>query len=162
MTAVYLAAVVLANLTVAWFGPGVAVLNAFLFIGLDLTARDRLHDRWRGDGLVWKMGALIAAGGLISYGLNRDAGVIALASTLAFTAAALVDAGVYHALRDRPFLERANASNVPAALVDSVVFAWVAFGVLGWLTLWLFVAKVAGGFAWSLVLDKRRRVTAST
>lgn len=162
MTAVYLAAVVLANLMVAWFGPGVAVLNAFLFIGLDLTTRDRLHDRWRGEGLVWKMGALIAAGGLISYLLNRDAGLIALASTLAFTAAALTDALIYHLLRARPFLERANGSNVPAALIDSVVFAGIAFGAWwSWFGLGLFAAKVLGGLVWSLVLNRRRLATAS-
>lgn len=40
----YLVAIVLANLTVAAFGPRMVIVNAFLFIGLDLTARDRLHD----------------------------------------------------------------------------------------------------------------------
>ena len=51
----YLVAIVAANLLVAHFGHGVAVLNAFLFIGLDLTARDGLHEAWRNCGLVWKM-----------------------------------------------------------------------------------------------------------
>jgi hypothetical protein len=158
----YLVAIVAANLLVVWFGPGVTIVNAFLFIGLDLTARDRLHDAWRGNGLVWKMGALIVSGGVISYLLNRDAGRIAVASTVAFAAAALVDAGVYHLLRRHPFLVRANGSNIPGAAVDSIVFPTLAFGgFLPWVTLGQFAAKVAGGFVWSLILnDRRGRVVA--
>lgn len=52
----YLVAIVLANLSVAQFGPSVTILNAFLFIGLDLTARDKLHEVWRGNRLVLKNG----------------------------------------------------------------------------------------------------------
>lgn len=157
----YLFAIVAANLLVAQFGPGITILNAFLFIGLDLTARDRLHDQWRHNGLVWKMGLLIAAGGLLSYLLNRDAGRIALASTVAFTAAALTDALVYQLLHRRTFLIRANGSNIPAAAVDSIVFPTLAFGgFLPWVTLGQFTAKVLGGFVWSLIL-RRRRVAAS-
>jgi len=154
----YLVAIVAANLTVALWGPSVTIINAFLFIGLDLSARDRLHDAWRGNGLVWKMGGLIASGGLLSYLLNHDAGPIAVASTVAFASAATVDAGVYHLLRRRPFLVRANGSNVPGAAVDSLVFPTLAFGgFLPLIVVGQFAAKVAGGFLWSLILNKRRR-----
>ena len=157
VVAMYLVAIVAANLLVVWFGPSVSIVNAFLFIGLDLTARDRLHDAWNGNGLVWKMGVLIASGGLLSYLLNRDAGQIALASTVAFAAAALVDASVYHLLRKRPFLVKANVSNVPGAAVDSIIFPTLAFGgLMPWITLGQFVAKVTGGFVWSLILNRGR------
>jgi hypothetical protein len=59
LIALYLAAIVAANLSVAYFGPASTIVNAFLFIGLDLTARDRLHDAWHGRGLAWKMTLLI-------------------------------------------------------------------------------------------------------
>lgn len=157
MTLLYLSAIVAANLSVAHFGPGAVYANAFLFIGLDLTARDKLHDRWNGKGLLWKMGLLIAAGGALSWLLNRDAATIALASTVAFATAATVDAGIYHLLRRRRFVVRANASNVPAAAADSIVFPWIAFGGFDpVITLGQFVAKVAGGFVWSLILGRRR------
>ena len=77
---------------------------------------------WRGEHLVWKMGGLIVTGGLISFLLNRDAAQIAVASTVAFVAASVTDAIVFHVLRRRGFLVRANGSNVPAAAVDSIVF----------------------------------------
>lgn len=155
----YLVAIVLANLTVAAFGPSMVIVNAFLFIGLDLTARDHLHDAWRGNKLLPKMTALIATGSILSWLLNRDAGQIALASFVAFAAAATVDAIVYHLLGKYPRWLRINGSNVPSALVDSLIFPTLAFGAfLPLIVLGQFIAKVLGGFAWSLVfrwVDRR-------
>lgn len=152
IVALYLAAIVAANLFVAAFGPGVAVINAFLFIGLDLTARDRLHDAWRGRRLWARMALLIAAGGAISYLLNRDAAQIAIASTVAFVVASALDALTYAALGNRSRLLRVNGSNVVGAAADSVVFPLLAGFGLGPLSIALFAAKVAGGFVWSLIL----------
>lgn len=157
LVAVYLAAIVAANLLAAAFGPAITVWNAFLFIGLDLSTRDRLHDRWSGRRLGVRMGGLIVAGGFLSWVVNRDAGPIALASVVAFTLAAATDAGVYHLLRRRGWLERSNVSNVAGAAVDSLVFPTLAFGgILPWITFGQFLAKVGGGFVWTLVLRKRR------
>ena len=47
------------------------------FIGLDLTARDALHDHMARPSPGLKMAALIASGSLLSWFLNRDAGQIA-------------------------------------------------------------------------------------
>ncbi len=161
----YLAAIVLANLSVARFGPSVAILNAFLFIGLDLTARDQLHEAWRGNNLLLKMTGLIAAGSILSWLLNANAGPIALASFVAFAAAATVDAVAYQLLGDLPRWLRINGSNVPSALVDSIVFPTLAFGGFLWgITLGQFAAKVLGGFLWSLVFrwfDRREPNAAS-
>ncbi|MCA9993944.1 MAG: VUT family protein [Anaerolineales bacterium] len=148
----YLVAIILANLTVAAFGPSMTIVNAFLFIGLDLTARDRLHDAWRGNHLVPKMVALIAAGSLLSWLLNRSAGQIALASFVAFAAAAAVDSLVYHLLGRYPRWLRINGSNIPSALVDSLLFPTLAFGAFLWpIVLGQFLAKTLGGFLWSLL-----------
>lgn len=170
----YLGAIIAANLLVAAFGPSVVIVNAFLFIGLDLTCRDKLHDAWDGRDLWVRMGALIVAGGVISYWLNRDAGQIALASCIAFALASLADGVAYallgqkvtlqgelgpgHTIRRRRFsrMERINGSNVVGAAVDSLVFPTLAFGaILPAIVLGQFVAKVAGGFVWSLVLERR-------
>ena len=152
-------AIVLANLMVADLGPRVVIINAFLFIGLDLTARDHLHDTWKGNRLLPKMAVLIAAGSLLSWLLNRDAGRIALASFVAFAAAATVDAIVYHFLGKYPRWLRINGSNIPSAAVDSLLFPTLAFGVFLWpIVLGQFLAKVLGGFVWSLLfrsLDRR-------
>ena len=165
MVIVYLVAIVLANLSVAWFGKAATILNAFLFIGLDLVARDSLHEAWHGRGLVWKMGALIATGSVLSWVLNRNAGMIAVASFVAFALAAVTDALVYAAARRRgwSWLQRSNGSNVASAAVDSLVFPWIAFGEFQpVVTVLQFVAKVIGGAAWAWVLRGRQPNTAST
>jgi hypothetical protein len=132
----------------------VAILNAFLFIGLDLTARDRLHETWHDDGLPQKMALLIVSGSALSWLLNRDAGQIALASMIAFWGAGVVDTLAYHLLHRFPKLVKINGSNVPSALVDSILFPTLAFGGFLWtITLGQFVAKVLGGFVWSLILQ---------
>ena len=155
--AVYFSAIVFANLSVAHFGSWFSPINSFLFIGLDLALRDRLHDDWQGRGLWPRMGLLIVGAGLVSYLLNPAAAHIAIASVVAFCAAGAVDAVVYHWLRNRPYLQRSNGSNVGGALADSILFPAIAFGAfLPHIVALQFAAKVGGGFIWSLWLKGRR------
>jgi len=149
----YLAAIVAANLLVATFGPAVSIVNAFLFIGLDLTSRDRLHEAWAGRGLAWKMGLLIASGSLLSYLLDGAAGRIALASFVAFAVSATLDTAIYALLHERAYLVKVNGSNVVSAAADSLIFPTLAFGaLLPWIVLGQFAAKVAGGVLWAFIL----------
>ena len=150
---VYTIAMTLANLSVAAFGPSVTAINAFVLIGLDLALRDWLHVRLK----VWQMGALIALTGVLTYVLNPTAGHIAVASAVAFTAAALVDWGTFAKLRGT-WLLRANGSNVAGAPVDSLIFPTLAFGVLmPQIVVAQFVAKVAGGAVWTWLLSNLNR-----
>lgn len=145
---VYAIAMTLANLSIAAFGPWVSPINAFVLIGLDLALRDWLHVRLK----VWQMGSLIAFTGLLTFVLNPAAGQIAIASAVAFTAAAVVDWSVFARLRGS-WMFRANGSNVAGAAIDSLIFPTLAFGVLmPHIVAMQFVAKVAGGAAWSIVL----------
>ena len=145
---IYAAAMTLANLSVAAFGPAISPVNAFVLIGLDLALRDWLHVRLK----AWQMGALIASTGLLTYTLNPVAGMIAVASACAFSAAALVDWATFARLRGS-WLFRANGSNVAGAAVDSLIFQTMAFGVLMPNIVALqFVAKVAGGAVWAALL----------
>jgi len=150
--AAYAAAIVAANLSVAAFGPAISPVNAFLFIGFDLALRDWLHIRLK----AWQMLTLIVAAGALSYGLNLAAGIIAVASTTAFVAAAAVDWGVFAAVKGS-WLKRSNTSNVAAAAVDSLVFPTIAFGALmPHIVAMQFVAKVLGGALWTWVLNRDR------
>ena len=56
---IYAAAMTLANLSIAAFGPAISPINAFVLIGLDLALRDWLHVRLK----PLQMLALIAAAG---------------------------------------------------------------------------------------------------
>ena len=149
--AVYAAAMTLANLSVAHFGPWVSPINAFVLIGLDLALRDWLHVRLK----AWQMGALIACTGLLTYALNPAAGMIAVASACAFSAAALVDWATFAKLRGS-WMFRANGSNVAGAAVDSLIFPTLAFGALmPHIVALQFVAKVGGGAVWAWLLSRR-------
>lgn len=62
------------------------------------------------------------------------------------------------AFTGRPRMIKINGSNIASAAVDSVVFPTVAFGsFLPIVTLGQFVAKVLGGFIWSLILNRKEK-----
>lgn len=148
---IYAAAMTLANLSVATWGPWVSPINAFVLIGLDLALRDWLHMRLK----AWQMGALIVATGALTYLLNPAAGMIAVASACAFSAAALVDWATFARLRGS-WMYRANGSNIAGAAVDSLIFPTLAFGALmPHIVAMQFVAKVAGGALWAWALRGR-------
>jgi hypothetical protein len=136
----------------------VTVLNAFLFIGLDLSTRDHLHARWQGRRLWLRMLVLIGSGGLLAFLLGGSEQV-ALASCLAFIAASNVDALVYRALGNRTRLTQINGSNLVGASVDSLLFPLLAFGwPLSWaIVLGHILAKVVGGALWALLLTHSGR-----
>lgn len=146
----YVFSITLANLLVAKFGPSVTPVLAFFLIGLDLTLRDWLHIRIK----FWQMGLLIGLTGLLTYLLNPAAGIIAIGSSVAFIGAALVDWLIFAKLKGSWF-KRSNGSNLGSAAIDSILFPTIAFGALmPGIVIAQFLAKVIGGFAWSLVFDK--------
>ena len=146
----YAAAMTLANLLVATFGPSISPVNAFFLIGLDLTLRDWLHVRLK----TWQMGCLIVGTGSLTYFLNPAAGMIAVASAASFLVAAIVDWLVF-ANTKGSWLKRVNLSNTAGAAVDSVLFPTIAFGVLmPEIVALQFIAKVFGGSIWSLFFKK--------
>lgn len=149
--AIYALAMTLANLSIAEFGKIAIPINAFLLIGLDLALRDWLHVRIK----AWQMAALIAFSGAMTYALNPAAGHIAVASAVAFTAAALADWAVFARLRGS-WMMRANGSNMAGAMVDSIVFPAMAFGGLDpMIVAQMFIAKVAGGAMWAWVIGRK-------
>lgn len=151
---IFVLSIVVANLTVAAFGVWFSPINAFLLIGLDLSLRDKLHDKWNGDPL--KIGLLIAVSGFVSYLLNPATGMIAIASVIAFCLSMIADAFIYQRLLSKSWMIKSNWSNIAAAGVDSIVFPTIAFGGLMWqIVLMQFAAKVIGGFIWSKVLNEK-------
>lgn len=142
-----------ANLSIVYFGAQAAIWNAFVLIAFDLTARDALHEAWRGRHLWPKMLALIATGSLLSWWLNADAAQIALGSFVAFGLAGLSDAAIYAVLGDKSRLVKMNGSNVVSSTVDSVVFVLVA-GLPWFIIPGQIVAKIVGGAVWSVLLTR--------
>jgi len=158
MIYIYIISLTVANLLVAWLGPWFSPINAFVLIGLDLVLRDKLHDRWQGDRLALRMFGMIAVAGLLSWIINKDAGIIAIASVVSFMVAMTVDSVIYQKLKKLPWWQRANGSNIGGAATDSVLFPTIAFGsMMPEIVALQFVAKVGGGFIWSLLIDTLSR-----
>lgn len=148
----YVAAMLLANLLVSEFGPTISPMLAFFLIGFDLSMRDWLQVRLK----AWQMGVLIGVAGTLTYVLNPAAGLIAIASSVAFTAAALIDWATFTRLKGS-WLFRSNGSNVAGAAVDSLIFPTIAFGMLmPSIIAMQFVAKVAGGSIWAFLLSRNK------
>lgn len=146
----YAAAMILANLTVAAFGPMVTPINAFILIGMDLALRDWLQMRLK----KWQMAILIIATSGLTWILNPAAQTIAIASAVSFLVAALADWLTFTRLSGS-WLRRSIGSNVTGAAVDSLLFPTLAFGVLmPHIVIAQFTAKVAGGALWAWLLNR--------
>lgn len=168
----YITAAAIANLLIWWLGPWSAPWIGFIFIGLDLTSRDRLHEMWEGKDLWVKLLLLISAGSCLSYLLCPDSQRIAAASGLAFLVSGAVDSVVYTYMptghpQNHPLnrLIRSNGSNLASGLFDSTCFILAGFypipagEALGIIAL-TWGSKVLGGFIWSLILYRRQYVHA--
>ena len=149
----YAFAMTAANLLIVKFGVWISPVNSFFLIGLTLVLRDWLHIRLK----AWQMALLITASGVITYLLNPAAAHIAIASSVAFTLAALVDWAIFTKAKGTWF-RRSNVSNVAGAAVDSVAFPTIAFGVLmPEIVLAQFASKIVGGYIWSIALRSKNK-----
>lgn len=163
--ALILASIIAANLISAHYGPGASIYNAFFLIGVVLTTKDYLYDAW-GEHRIRNMAALIPVGAGLSFGAAHwFAGAhvpaevvrkIALGSLVAYAVAETWDTVIYARLRDLPWLERSNVSNLVGAALDSSVFVLIAFGWSWPIVFGQFCAKVAGGFVWSVAIEHFR------
>ena len=161
---IYAAAMTLANLSIANFGPWVSPINAFVLIGLDLALRDWLHVRLK----AWQMLALIGVSGALTYALNDAARHIVIASAAAFTLAALADWRAFGRLSGS-WLRRSLGSNVIGAVVDTAIFSSLAFmllstnpkplEVVAQIAGLQLLAKVAGGSMWAWALARTAQRT---
>ncbi|MEO6390813.1 MAG: VUT family protein [Pyrinomonadaceae bacterium] len=150
----YLGAIVTANWLVTKFGQSALPFTAFLLIPFDLVIRDLMQDRWQGrKSIALRMAALITVGGMISIATGTGGIRINVASFVAFTAAATLDALTYQTMIKYGRIARINGATALAALTDSIIFAFLAFDFISWpLVGAQFAMKVAGGFVWSLVM----------
>jgi len=156
----YLLTIVAANLIVSSYGmvnvfAGISVVHvtAFLLIAPDFTLRDYIHDKWKDN---WKknMSILIITGSIITYLLNTDSLNIAVASTVAFFSAAVIDSIVYKYMEKHKWFYRVNTSNFLSTVTDSIIFLSIAFGFSIVPIIIQILAKYSGAFIWSLILNK--------
>lgn len=140
-------------------GFGLMATAGTYFAGLSFVLRDAVQDT---AGRRWTL-ALIVAGALLSYLVSDP--FIALASGCAFLASETADQLVYSPLRTKGYVRAAIASNVVGALVDTVLFLWIAGfpirgAIAGQMTGKLLVTLAAVALVMGLRGISRRPVTA--
>lgn len=145
--ATYLATIVAANWATAHYGfvpvgLGLMATAGTYAAGLAFVARDAVQDTAGRLGAI----AALAAGAALSWWLSTPA--LAIASAVAFGLSELADMAIYTPLRRRGYARAAIASNLVGAVVDTVVFLWLAgFGLAP-----LVVAGQLVGKAWVTAL----------
>jgi uncharacterized PurR-regulated membrane protein YhhQ (DUF165 family) len=112
--------VVTTHLGMVPVGFGLIATAGTYFAGATFILRDALQDV---AGKRWTI-AVIAAGAALSFAVSEP--FIALASAVAFGLSELADLAVYTPLRKRGYIRAALASNIVGALIDTVVFLWIA------------------------------------
>lgn len=112
--------VVTTHLGMVPVGFGLVATAGTYFAGATFILRDALQDV---AGKRWTL-AVIAAGAALSFFVADP--FIALASAVAFGLSELADLAVYTPLRKRGYIRAAIASNIVGALIDTVVFLWIA------------------------------------
>ena len=135
----YLACIVAANWLVQNVGivtvaPGLVAPAGVFAVGVALTLRDATQ---RTLGITAVVFAILA-GAALSYLIAPS---LAIASGCAFLISEAADLLVYTPLERRGYIAAVAVSNIIGALVDSVVFLWLAFGSLAFLK-GQFVGKV--------------------
>jgi len=122
----YLLSVVAAGVASVHWAPivvgGLSVPAGTLFAGAGLTARDLLHDALGARAVAF---GIVAGAGLTAMTACPR---IAVADAVAFTASEIVDALIYAQLRHHTRMGAVAASNAAGLVIDSVLFAPLAFG----------------------------------
>lgn len=123
--AAYAAVVVLANVLTSRYGLvpvgfGLIATAGTYCAGAALGLRDLVQETWSVLGVV----VAIALGAALSFAFADPH--VAAASCAAFAIAELCDLAVYTPLRRRGWSRAVLASNVVGALVDTIVFLYVA------------------------------------
>lgn len=101
-------------------GFGLMATAGTYFAGLTFVLRDTVQDAYGKRATM----LLIVAGAGLSYLISDP--FIALASGVAFLVSEAADLAVYTPLRRRGYLRAAIASNIVGALVDTILFLWIA------------------------------------
>jgi len=128
----YVFVIVAANWAIQTFGIvpigfGLYAPAGVYFAGLAFTLRDLVQET---QGRGWTLAAIVVGAGVSAL----ISPAFAVASGIAFLLSELADFAVYTPLRRRHWLGAVALSNTVGLVIDSMLFLWLAFGSLDFLT----------------------------
>jgi queuosine precursor transporter len=121
-------------------GPNLMAPSGVLMIGLALVLRDLVQRRL---GKMWAIGAIFVGAAL--SGFVAPAALV-VASVSAFLLSELADFAVYTPLQKKRLILAVFASSAVGLVIDSILFLYLAFGSLD------FLSGQVVGKAWMVVL----------
>lgn len=157
----YIACVVLADILAArWIVPigfGLIVPAGVFMIAPIFTLRDEIHRNSGAKTVVKLIFIASAISYLVSILIGSSLlGKITIASVLAFLVSEYADTFVYHLIRKETWMQRVIKSNLVSALLDSVIFIWMAFGFILPLILGQYIVKMAISIVVGYLLKSRK------
>jgi uncharacterized PurR-regulated membrane protein YhhQ (DUF165 family) len=146
---IYLAAFVLANLIVLWYGKYGLIFTALFLIPFDFVMRCLFHEKWKGKELILKLGGLIIVASVLTYFINSGSKNIAIASAVGFISAQII-AGIFYQLTiKKSYFIKVNGSDFFGIIVDSLLFQLIAFSIIDLnITISQTILKIIGGLFW--------------
>lgn len=143
LVAAYLLAVTITTAISGALGPLASVIDSLPGIGLVIVIRNQLHEQWRPQACRW-LTILVLMGTAGSLAANATHPRVALASGTAFLAATLAASILWN--------HHHRLSVVAFAVIDSLIFPWIAFGsFIVWVTTGQIAAKILGAIIWTLI-----------
>lgn len=134
--------------------PGMMAPSGVLVIGAALALRDAVQEALGRARVL----ALVVAGAALSLLVSSPA--LALASAAAFLLSELADFAVYDRLRKKGLALAVMLSGIVGAILDSLLFSWLAFGTIGW-TPGLIIAKLYASVGYAAWLLYRKQKAAA-
>ena len=154
----YISALVAANYLVLYMGRSGLLITASVLIPFDFVVRCSFHERWKGKGLLLRLGSLILLASSITFLINKATLPIALGSAGGFIGANITAGIFYQLFIGKNYLIKVNGSDIVGIMTDSILFQLIAFGSISW-TIWLSqtVIKFCGGLFWYYVIFHRHK-----
>lgn len=138
----FLILIVIANFIILKFGKTGVYINALLILPLDILLRDFIHEEWKDKSNLWfRFIILFLIGGALTYLINADALLIAVASTISFLCSNITDTFIYSKLHKESKFIKMSVSNFFSVSVDTVIFIGIVFGFNYSLMFFQFILK---------------------
>jgi uncharacterized PurR-regulated membrane protein YhhQ (DUF165 family) len=159
LISLYLISIISANLLLKHFGAYGLWVSSFLLIPFDFVVRCVFHETWSSKQLLTRLLLLTLAASFLTFILNQDAKLIAIASVFGFVSAQL-GAGIFYQLnKGKSLFFKVNISDIIAISFDSIVFQFIAFGNISPIvTTGQIVVKFLGGLMWYYILFKKLHI----
>lgn len=125
----FLILIVIANFIILKFGKTGVYINALLILPLDILLRDFIHEDWKNKSNFWvRFIFLFLMGGALTYFINADALLIAIASSISFICSNLIDTVIYSKLQGQSKFVKMTVSNFFSVAADTFIFIGIVFG----------------------------------